>query len=84
VEPVIIKCLLKAVHSLEDRFPYFKVQLKKGFFWYYLEHSDLPIPVEVDDGIPCIRFHRDNTCSDPFSGDWISLIPQVGFQDPAP
>jgi len=56
--PVKIKHLLKAVHSIEDRFPYYKVQLKKGFFWYYLEHIDLPIPVEVENKIPCRKFQK--------------------------
>ncbi len=57
-DPVKIKHLLKAVHSIENRFPYFKVLLKKGFFWYYLEHVDLPIPVEVDSNIPCRKFQK--------------------------
>lgn len=56
--PVKIKHLLKAVHSIEDRFPYYKVQLKKGFFWYYLEYVDLPISVEVDNNIPCRKFQK--------------------------
>ena len=30
--------LLQAIHRIEDRFPYYKVKPKKGFFWYYLEH----------------------------------------------
>ncbi|KON26690.1 hypothetical protein AC481_06655 [miscellaneous Crenarchaeota group archaeon SMTZ-80] len=57
-EPVKIKNLLKAVHSIETRFPYYKVQLKKGFFWYYLEHIDQPITVEVDDKTPCRKFPK--------------------------
>jgi NRPS condensation-like uncharacterized protein len=57
-EPVKIKNLLKAVHSIEDRFPYYKVQLKKGFFWYYLEHIDLSISVEIDNKTPCRKFQK--------------------------
>jgi len=57
-EPVKIKHLLKAVHSMEDRFPYYKVHLKQGFFWYYLEQIDQPIPVEVENNIPCRMFQK--------------------------
>lgn len=51
-----IKCLFKAIRSIEPRFPYYKVNLKKGFFWYYLESADFLTRVEVDDSIPCRRF----------------------------
>lgn len=48
-----IRNLLRAVSAIEDRFPYFKVQLKKGFFWYYLEYVDFKVPVEVENQPPC-------------------------------
>ncbi|MBA4054757.1 MAG: hypothetical protein C0490_08605 [Marivirga sp.] len=56
---VIIKHLLKAVNLLEDRFPYYKVKPKKGFFWYYLEYGNQPIAVKPDIGIPCRSFKSD-------------------------
>jgi hypothetical protein len=49
---------LEAVHEIENRFPYYKVKLKSGFFWYYLEHQNLPIAVEADKEIPCRAFDR--------------------------
>lgn len=55
-EPVNIKALFKAAGDVEKRFPYFKVQLKEGFFWYYLEHQPLRFPVEVDNKPPCRKF----------------------------
>ena len=61
MERIVIGHLLKAIKETEERFPYFKVCLKKGFFWYYLEHSDSPTLVEVDKGMPCRAFKkRDN------------------------
>lgn len=51
-----IKYLFKAVRSIEPRFPYYKVIIKKGFFWYYLESADFLTRVVVDDRIPCRRF----------------------------
>jgi NRPS condensation-like uncharacterized protein len=51
--------LRRAIHTLEDRFPYYKVKLRAGFFWYYLEPANLPIAVEVDRDIPCRAFEKD-------------------------
>jgi hypothetical protein len=55
-EPVKIKPLLKAVLRAEKRFPYLCVQLKEGFFWYYLEHLPEHIPVEPDEHRLCREF----------------------------
>jgi NRPS condensation-like uncharacterized protein len=57
-ERVKAKQLLEAVHTIEDRFPYYKVKLKTGFFWYYLEPHNLPIAVEPDIGVPCRAFAK--------------------------
>lgn len=56
--PVKIKPLRKAVLLAEKRFPYFRVQLKEGFFWYYLEHLPQHIPIEVDEEPYCRRFPK--------------------------
>ncbi len=57
---VKIKSLMKVVSLIEDRFPYYKVLLKQGFFWYYLEHVSLRFPVEVDDKKPCRKFGKNS------------------------
>ncbi|HYH55338.1 MAG TPA: hypothetical protein VD772_01925, partial [Anseongella sp.] len=57
-DPIKIKPFFEAVHAIEERFPYYKVKLKAGFFWYYLEHYNLPIPVELDREIPCRAFDK--------------------------
>lgn len=49
----------QAVQELEDRFPYYKVKLRTGFFWYYLEPDDQPIAVEADTEIPCRAFEKN-------------------------
>lgn len=76
-QPVKIKHLQKAVLQAETRFPYFRVQLKEGFFWYYLEHLPQHIPIEADDNVFCRKFPngdllirilaRGNTVSAEFS-----------------
>ena len=53
-----IQCLFKAVRSIESRFPYYKVRLKKGFFWYYFESADFPTLVEVDNKVLCRGFRK--------------------------
>ena len=55
-EPVKIKHLQKAVLQAEERFPFFRVQLKEGFFWYYLEHLPQHFSIEFDDKPPCRKF----------------------------
>ncbi len=47
-DPVNYTCLIRAIQKAESRFPYFKVTLKKGFFWYYLEHVDRPLSPVAD------------------------------------
>lgn len=56
---VKIRPLLQAVSELEDRFPYYKVQPKKGFFWYYLEHIKRPMTLVPDTGLVCRSFEAN-------------------------
>ena len=55
-EPVNIHNLYKAVEQAEKRFPYYRVRLRRGFFWYYLEQVDDPIIILPDDDMPCKAF----------------------------
>jgi NRPS condensation-like uncharacterized protein len=56
--PVKIKQFQKAVLLVEKRFPYYKVQLKEGFFWFYLEHLPGHIPIELDSNHLCKKFSK--------------------------
>jgi len=53
-----IKPLLDAIRLIEGRFPYYRVKSKKGFFWYYLEFHDEPIPLMPDVTVPCRSFNK--------------------------
>lgn len=53
-----IKPLNKAVLIAEKRFPYFRVQLKEGFFWYYLEEFPQHFPIETDEKPFCRKFSK--------------------------
>ena len=50
--------LQKAVDDLRRHFPSFFVTLRKGFFWYYLEQSDLPVKVREDYAYPLTFMSR--------------------------
>jgi NRPS condensation-like uncharacterized protein len=54
--------LLHAIKVVETRFPYFRVCLKKGFFWYYLEHVKQEVVLAPDDKGICRTFK--NTVSE--------------------
>lgn len=68
-ERVKEKQLLQAAHDLEDRFPYYKVRLKAGFFWFYLQHYDLPQQIQADNGDPCRSFDKRNLMFRVLAGD---------------
>jgi hypothetical protein len=58
-ERVAINSLLRAVEFAEKRFPYFKVALRKDFFWYHLEQVCDPVIIKRDEGIPCRAFNEN-------------------------
>ncbi|MFC2137055.1 hypothetical protein ACFLTE_02665 [Bacteroidota bacterium] len=47
-KPINYNYIKKAISSIKDRFPYYNVHLKRGFFWYYLETSESEIIPEPD------------------------------------
>jgi hypothetical protein len=57
-ERVSLPELEQALANLAPRFPYYLVELRKGFFWYYLEPlpDQLPVPV-ADSKYPCLNMH---------------------------
>ena len=50
VEP---KKLYKAVNRALEQYPSFKVRMKEGFFWYYLEYNPKKPIVEEEKDYPC-------------------------------
>ena len=62
-EEVDPAALQRAVDKTMPRFPGFRVRIKQGLFWYYLEPNDAPGPfVRPDIANPCqpVRFKEDN------------------------
>ena len=55
--------LEKAVEKALIRYSAFKVRLRKGFFWYYLEENPKKVKVRKEIYYPCKRINpKDNTC----------------------
>ncbi|MCI2056444.1 MAG: hypothetical protein LKJ86_04765 [Oscillibacter sp.] len=55
--------LQQAIERVMPRFPGFAVRIRRGVFWYYLEHNDAPGPfLKADTSDPCqpFRFKEDN------------------------
>ncbi len=47
--------LARALESTLRRFPGFAVQMRRGLFWYYLEHLDGCPQIQPDVNNPCVR-----------------------------
>lgn len=56
--PVILPALLEASEETSKVFPFFSVELCKGFFWYYLEYNGRAPRVLPDTGTRCQPFPR--------------------------
>ena len=54
-EPIDEDILEVAQKRTMRRLPWFAYRLKKGLFWYYLEHSDELPKIEQDVANPCVR-----------------------------
>mgnify|MGYP001167228678 FL=1 len=60
-EPVDPVALRAALESCAKRFPTFTLRLRRGLFWYYLEHIDGIPEIQRDVANPCVRMDlREN------------------------
>lgn len=64
---VIPERLLKALNNIMVRFPYYKVSLHNGFFWYYLTQHEKPLEVYPDLAIPVLISIATEVPTDTFS-----------------
>ncbi|NLE36260.1 MAG: hypothetical protein GX622_14270 [Bacteroidales bacterium] len=56
--PVSLPALIKASEEVSGLFPFFSVELCRGFFWYYLEYNGKPPRIMADSGPHCQPFPR--------------------------
>ena len=61
-EPINPKVLEEAVNQTLEKYQLFKVKMKLGFFWYYLEHNTKAPKIEEEQDYPCkyIDSRRNN------------------------
>ena len=52
-EPIRLSALQEALDTIAPRFPYFLVELRRGFFWHYFQPSLRAPRVIADIGSPC-------------------------------
>ncbi|WP_143833691.1 alcohol acetyltransferase [Oceanobacillus senegalensis] len=58
--------LQRALELTLERFPFFKVQLKQGFFWYYFEGTEQTPKVEEEMYYPCMSLSIKKRGSFPY------------------
>ena len=61
VEP---KILQEAVNQALEKYPFFKVRMKPGFFWYYLEENPKIPKIEEEQDYPCK--YIDSRCNNDY------------------
>lgn len=69
-EEVDEECLDRALIKTVEDFPVFKSVMKKGFFWYYLEESNI---------VPHVVFEDKSPCSGIYDNDKKGLLFRVSF-----
>ena len=52
--PVKVELLQQAYEAMLVRCPYFRVELRRGLFWYYFEHNPAVPRVEAESRYPCL------------------------------
>jgi hypothetical protein len=65
-ERVEAATLQKSLENVMHRFPYFQVTLKRGFFWYYYEHTEAIPKVEEETFYPCKTMRQRQGKTFPF------------------
>ena len=52
-EKVNVEILYEAVNKALEQYPSFRVRMKEGFFWYYLEYNPKKVIIEEEKDYPC-------------------------------
>ncbi|WP_067725980.1 alcohol acetyltransferase [Oceanobacillus damuensis] len=65
-KPIEPQLLQEALEATLERFPFYKVQLKQGFFWYYFEGTNQTPKVEEEIYYPCMSLSIKRRGSFPY------------------
>ncbi len=59
-EEIDVGLLKKAALSLQEKYPFYNSELKKGIFWNYLQHKKEDFQVEPENTYPCTDIKKKN------------------------
>ena len=59
-EEIDVELLKKAALILQEKYPFYNSELKKGIFWNYLQHKKEDFQVEPENTYPCTDIKKKN------------------------
>ena len=59
-EEIDVGLLKKAALILQEKYPFYNSELKKGIFWNYLQHKKEDFQVEPENTYPCTDIKKKN------------------------
>ena len=59
-ENVEVETLKKATEDLQEKYPFYNSELKKGIFWNYLQQKNTPLQVVPEIAYPCTEIKKKN------------------------
>ena len=59
-ENIEVEILKKATEDLQEKYPFYNSELKKGIFWNYLQQKNTPLQVVPEIAYPCTEIKKKN------------------------
>ena len=59
-ENIEVETLKKATEDLQEKYPFYNSELKKGIFWNYLQQKNTPLQVVSEIAYPCTEIKKKN------------------------
>ena len=59
-ENIEVEILKKATENLQEKYPFYNSELKKGIFWNYLQQKNTPLQVVPEIAYPCTEIKKKN------------------------
>ncbi len=59
-ENIEVEKIKKATENLQEKYPFYNSELKKGIFWNYLQQKNTPLQVVPEIAYPCTEIKKKN------------------------
>ncbi|WP_253273387.1 hypothetical protein [Leptotrichia sp. oral taxon 212] len=59
-ENIEVEILKKVAEDLQEKYPFYNSELKKGIFWNYLQQKNTPLQVVPEIAYPCTEIKKKN------------------------